>query len=450
MRKSQLVLFAAGTVVTTTIFVSLQIAKMAPPIPGLGKLLDPTIVMVAPYKVPGPPSLVRDHTPFPNNSSDTFVKIHKSRKAPSTPYAAIHPNHLTEIYPTDTLEQISQRIQVRYNNHIMNRVSAPTVTSIDVENIMFIYPTGYYKNIKPVTVYARRFTLNSTETIKYGAPYYCKILYFIKNCKIDRKIVGYYVNYDKINNYDNSVIFQINGHFGSNPSRLNLGLDENGGYTGAALGKLAMYGYPMIFYDDHNIGESSKDVPDSLPRTLENIVQIDQAILQNFDHVDVMGLSGGTERLYHYMMFNEAKVRSAYFASFFNPPWTQFDSVNAPNDTRFGVNLDTYDDIFNRNFLYTDLALVGINKGVLTSFIHSTFDGGAGKYGFFEEMQPIMQLYTSDYHLSGDDIDGDGLPDYPRPRSRIQSGLDHEYNLPDFIHWIEKVRTIPAHSEFSF
>ena len=381
-------------------------------IPGLDQLLDPTVITGTVTNVPGPPSPDR-HGDLTGNSVASATPLMESRKVPGTPYAAIHPNHLTELYPDDSLGQISQKIQGRYDSQIMSRVGAPTVTSITVQNMSLVYPVGYFNNAQPVTVYTRRFTLNSAG----------------------RTVVGYYLNYDKLDQFDDSVIFQINGHFGSQPSRIGIGLNDNGGLLGAALGKIAMLGYPLITYDDHNVGESSGG-PNGLPRTLETIVQMDQTILTHFGRVDGMGLSGGTERLYHYMLFFESNVQSAYFAGYFNPPWTQYDSVNDPNSP-FGVNQDTYDNTFNGNFLNTDLALVGIERGVTSSFINASYEGGSGKYGYFVEMVPEMQQYTNAFQSLGDDANGDGVPDYG-------PGLYHEYNLPEFLDWIEAVRTLPA------
>ena len=92
-------------------------------------------------------------------------------------------------------------------------MSTPAVTSVDVQNLTLVYPSNYYLNAQPVTVHAKRFTLHGAD---------------------GRTVVGYYANYDKIDQYNDNVVLQVNGHFGHDPSRLGLGLEATGVPAGAS------------------------------------------------------------------------------------------------------------------------------------------------------------------------------------------------------------------------
>jgi len=100
----------------------------------------------------------------------------------------------------------------------------------------------------------------------------------------------------------------------------------------------------------------------------------------------------------------------------------------------FAINADTYDDAFCANFHYADMSLLGMSRGVEMAFVNATYEGGRGKYGYFDEMAPIMSRYTTDFQSRGDDANGDGVPDYG-------PGLPHEYNMPDLLGWLGEVRT---------
>ena len=408
---------------TTALFVAAIVLTLGPvagaartmAIPGVSEALDPTVTIGTVINIPGPPSTEAGGGSSPEgNSVESARAIMEARKGPGSYYEALRPGWLTVQHPNVSLPQIGQLIQDRYDSQIANRINAPPVTSIVVEPMTLIYPTGYYNNAQPVTVHARRLTLQSAG----------------------RHLVAYYLNYDKLDQHDGSVIFQSNGHFGYQPSRIGIGLKDNGGQMHAALGKIAMQGFPLITYDDHNVGESSNGVASSLPRTLENVVQMDQTLLVHFNRVDGLGLSGGCERLYHFMPLFESNVKSGYFAGYFNPIWTQYTSVHNPSVGYFGVNWDTYDETFASNFQNVDLSLVGLSRGVLSAFANATNESGIDKYGFFEEMVPAMLQYTDVFQIGGDDANGDGIPDYG-------PGLQHEYNLPELFEWLQHVRTIP-------
>ena len=377
-------------------------------IAGLQQLLDPTVVTGTVIDVPGPPSNQRDGG---STNSVAWVRpIMKRRMGAGSIHETVRSNWPSTRNPDVTLAELGASVQQAYDDLVVSRLATPQVDSVDVENFTFVYPASYYDNAQPVTVHTRRFTLNGAD---------------------GRTVVGYYANYDKLGQFDGTVVLQVNGHFGPNPSRRAFGLEANGGLIGAALGKLAMQGLPIVTYDDptgpQNVGESSA-APNGLPRTLEQLQMVDRTLLTCFDHVQVVGLSGGTERLYHLMGFFESNVQSAYMAGYFDPTWTSADAVLGTNSP-FGVNQDTYDAVFFEQFSYADLVLLGMSRGVSTAFASATREGGYGKWGLLEEMVPTINRYTHDFQLRGDDINGDGIPD-------DGPALGHEYNLPDLMGWL--------------
>jgi hypothetical protein len=155
---------------------------------------------------------------------------------------------------------------------------------------------------------------------------------------------------------------------------------------------------------------------------------VDDALLVHFDRVDGMGLSGGCERLYHFLLLHQCKLKSAYLAGLFNSPWMGIDTADRSGGP-FRSNQDTDNEVFQGNFQWADLALVGIAQGIDVAFAHATYEGGTGKNCFFGEMLPALRQYTRKFEIRGDDRNGDGVADYG-------PGLAHEYNLPDYLEFL--------------
>ena len=157
---------------------------------------------------------------------------------------------------------------------------------------------------------------------------------------------------------------------------------------------------------------------------------LDRDVLTEFDRVDGLGLSGGTQRLYHFANFFQSNLKSNFYSGWNVPAWAPYDSVNDPASP-YGVNFDTDLAEFAENFQYPDLVLNGISKGIESTFAHNAFEGGFSKYGYHVEMAPTLSQYTNDFFNLGDDPDGDGSP-IPPP------GFSHEYHLGDvqrFLQW---------------
>ena len=392
--------------IAVTWFAAVATASCGGAIPGLDQALDLTVTAGTVIHIAGPPATARNCNSTSDNAVEDVRAFMDAHKEPGSVYDTIHVNYPTVANPSVSLADIGPLIRQPYDALVMSRVNTPVVTSINVEHFTLIYPVNYDNNPLPVTVRARRLTFNASG----------------------RTLVSYFANYDKVQEHQDSVVWQINGHFGANPTRQGFGIENNGGLLGGALGKIAMQGLPIIAYDDHNVGESS-GAPNSLPRTLENLQMMDRTLMPHFGRVDVVGLSGGTERAYHLMMFFESNVQSAYFGGFAVPLWTR---LTVPP---FGSDDDTHDVTFLQNFGFADLSVVGLHRGVHIAFTHNAFEGGRSKYGYWVEMIPVMEQYTTAFETRGGDLDGDGISDTGR-------NLCHEYDLVDLLEWIERTRAI--------
>ena len=88
---------------------------------------------------------------------------------------------------------------------------------------------------------------------------------------------------------------------------------------------------------------------------------VDRTLLTHFDRVDAVGISGGTERLYHFLGFFESNVRSAYLAGFVDPTWLHvYAHGNNSQPLEYGhLRRRVPKAIFN----YADLSLVGDQPG---------------------------------------------------------------------------------------
>jgi len=364
--------------------------------------------------IEGPPHTIRDRDKEMNSVESSEPIIGPRRAIPDGVYASLQKNWLSVQHPGVDLKTIAELVSKRYTKLILDKVHAPELTGLDVEHLTLVYPASYDGNTAPVEVPVRRLTIHADD--RFGDR---------------RSVVAYFANYHNVNREHPHVVFQVNGHFGQNPSRQGFGLENRGGYSGAALGKLAMGGLPLITFDDHDVGESSPATgnENGLYRTLANLHMLDDALLVHFENVDVVGLSGGCERLYHFLMFHRSKIRSAYLAGMYVSPWTRLDSRDRTGGP-FGINGDTNNVLFDGNFQWSDFALVGIANGIRVAFAQATGEGGTSKNCFATEMLPAIKQYTDDFDIRGDDPDGDGVSNNGR-------NLAHEYDLIDvreFLH----------------
>ena len=381
------------------------------------QLLAVTRVRGKVIDVKGPPNSKRDTDRKTNSAAAGEAVLQPRRGLPDGVYQTVRHNWITSQMPPTNLPTIADAIRSKYQKLILQHVSRIDLIKADVTHQTLVYPTDYYHNPHPVEVPLRRIVLHARD--RFGDL---------------RQLVCYLANYDKMGTDRPTVTLHINGHFGRNPSRLALGLEDRGGYSGAALGKLAIRGQPILTYDDHDIGESSNTPApakeNGLYRTLTNLRIIDEALLQHFHAVDAVGLSGGCERLCHFLVFHKCRLRSAYVASRYNPVWTELDSRSRTGGP-FGVNSDTDNSVFQSQFRWSELVLVGIARNVAIRFANNTYEGAVAKAGFVHELLPVLRRYTTQFTVGGDDPDADG-------QSNDGRNLSHEYDIADIESFVRK------------
>ena len=378
-------------------------------------VLNRNVTRGATIHIEGPPSDVRDRDPESHTLKQGEATLAPRRAIAGGVYQTVRQNWLTVQHPDADLKELTRLVQERYQRVVLNSVPPVELKDIDIEHFTLVYPPHYDGNEQAVHVPLRRITIFAVDRFNDT-----------------RRIVAYFANYDKVDEKQPTVAFQVNGHFGHNPSQLGFGLQDRGGYFGAALGKVAMRKVPLITYDDHDVGESDKTPgpprENGLFRTLCNLRIVDQALLTHFDAVDAFGLSGGTERLYHFLMFHRCKLRSAYLAGFYTPLWMPLDS-KVYSGGPFGMNQDTMNAQFNSQFQWADLILTGIHNGVRVRFMNNTYEGSASKSAFHTELLPLLDKYSVAYSVGGDDPDCDG-------QSNDGRDLAHEYDLPDVLDFL--------------
>ena len=388
-------------------------------VPGQEAALSREVVEGERIQVEGPPSSQRhpglnDPQRNENSAEGADSLLQSRRRIPDGVYQACRKRWLATRFPSASLDELAAKVRAKYEELVLGPIQWPRLVGIDVEPMTLVYPAGYGSKATPQQIRTRRLNVRAVDG--FGE---------------ERSVVAYYLNYDKVPLEHSRVILQVNGHFGANPSRMLIGLKGRGGISGATVAQIALEGHPVIVYDDHDVGESSESagVETPLARTLHNLRMIEDALLIHFDRVDVIGLSGGAERLYHFLVFNRCPVFSAYFSGFFSSPWMSLDNrkVGGP----FWFNADTYEEAFLANFQWPELALVAIANGVDVRFAVQTYEGGKAKNCFIHEFLPTVKQYTDRFSVGGDDPDCDGV-------SNDGSEMAHEYHLPDYLMFLEK------------
>jgi hypothetical protein len=364
-----------------------------------------TAVVTAGETIPigAPPSESRDRGDGLESADSVKDLFGGMRYDPTGVYQEVHKNFLTTLHADADLETFARHARARYEKLILRHVLSPTLTRIETEHFTLVYPPEYDGNKQAVSVPTRRLTIHAVD--RFGDARY---------------LVAYFANYEKVDPRYKSVVFQINGHYGRNPSRQGLGMERRGGFLGAALGKLALRGIALITYDDHGVGESSPATgrENGQYRTLANLRMMDDTLLVHFARVDGMGLSGGCECLYHFLVFHHCRLATAYLAGFFRPPWLDLYHWRTTGGKR-GVDHDTFNAAFYTGFQWADLVLVGIQRGVDVRLAPDVNDF-SGKNVLRYEMLPAIPRYTARIAIIGDDPDGDGISNSGRDHSNFQ------------------------------
>ena len=61
--------------------------------------------------------------------------------------------------------------------------------------------------------------------------------------------------------------------------------------------------------------------------------------------------------------------------------------------------------------------------------MNNTYEGSSGKSAFHRELLPVLDKYSADYTVGGDDPDCDGVSNDGR-------NLAHEYDIPDVLNFL--------------
>jgi hypothetical protein len=275
-------------------------------------------------------------------------------------------------------------------NSLLNINKAPVIENISTET----YTIGFQRAIRSIV---KKYTITSgTKTI-----------------------VAYHINVDA---GQGKVIFNINGHFGDYPSKLSMGLTGLGGYAEAKiLARIAPMGYEIITYDDSyntaGLSESSYTIlpKDTILHTLEDTMIVEKALLLNFDKIYGMGLSGGAQRMYHYLINSRANLKKAYIAGYFAPAWTAQDPDVVTTDKRYetsGIEL-------------AHLVQVGVSKGINIRLCRNHYESGLHNYSL-QQMRTYLEGLGINISYGGDDPTGVGA-----------GGRVHEYYIKDLIEFLE-------------
>ena len=413
-------IFVCVSFVLTACFPAGGVAEVLAKVPGQDQALDGQVHTGERIQVSGPPS--QDHEPINPNDAYSLDAVREwiemRKQIPQGTYQTTRQNWLTTQFQGDDLTTFARLARQKFSGLFIKQTPLPRLDEIGVEYLTLEYPAEYYHQSQPVTVHAKRLELRATDT--FGDK---------------RKLVVYFLNYDKIDSDARRVILQLHGHFGQNPSRMSIGLEQHGGLTGAAVAKIALRGYPVIVFDDHDVGESSPATgkEPGFIRTLANLRMVDHALLTHFERVDALGLSGGCERLFYFLIMHRCNLGSAYLSGFGMSPWTYLDA-RSQQDSPFGYNADTFDERFCSQFQWADFVLAGIEQGIDICIATQTNESGVPKYFLHEEVLPAIRRFTDRFELGGDDPDGDGIGNDGR-------NLHHEYDLPDFFDFLERSQT---------
>ncbi|MCH2129571.1 MAG: hypothetical protein MK179_10530 [Pirellulaceae bacterium] len=150
---------------------------------------------------------------------------------------------------------------------------------------------------------------------------------------------------------------------------------------------------------------------------------MDDALLVHFKQIDGIGISGGCERLYDFSMFHRCRLATAYLSGMFRPAWYDLYHWKTTGGQQ-GVDRDTFNEVFYKNFQWADLVLVSIQRGVNIRLATMAYDAASDKQGLVVEMMPTIRHYTDRISVGGDDRDGDGR------------NLSHEYDIADYTEFL--------------
>jgi hypothetical protein len=339
------------------------------------------------------------------------------------------------------------RIQAKYRD-FKKQINVPSVTITKVtvtSEAILNYPAQFARSDDAKRVRIRQIEISYSAPGRTGA------------------VQAYFLNYDKVDQRRPAIVLAFSGHFwaagardGERATILDPSCAEIGFYvkdgnldqkywtqSNAPIGMLAVLDYPIIAFDWAWKGVTEKDTKfplcqhvtdftNSLQNILTEEIVVDR-LLRPFSQVDAIGLSGGGEQLYHYLMLAQNAPHSAYIAGLFRPPW----------DLLYDKEL--HEDFFSKHFDWTELVVAGRLAGTNVALASNAGEDGAHKaylnYWLFPAANSITGKLTQrlgSLELRGDDRDGDGYPD-----GGVGHGCLHEYNVPDLVDWLTRQGWLP-------
>ena len=334
-----------------------------------------------------------------------------------------------------SLANAVREVVARYAVTVESRIPEPRIEHIATEYGDLVYPANFDGNANDVTISTQRITISISSGVRTNDV---------------RKVVLYFLNQNKDTKGHLVVLF--NGHIGPFPSRQMIGMAGDGRW-GVVAGRLAVRGYKVLIFDDREPqGESestnNKDTkqPLGLIRELADLRAIDTAeltprapwkdstnigvLMDHVDHpyrrIDLVGLSGGTERLFHFLMLTRSTaIHSVYLAGGPQSPWMALDNTTCSKEG-FAYDQDTYDFPFLSSFQWADLLLPAAQRGVKIRLAMNKRETGLLKYVNLREIAPTLKRFGVPFSIGGDDPQGKGGDD----------GLCHEFDFKDLLKFL--------------
>lgn len=145
---------------------------------------------------------------------------------------------------------------------------------------------------------------------------------------------------------------------------------------------------------------------------------VESALLMRYRRVDAVGISGGAERLIHFLALHVCNLRTAYVARHARLLWMVGDYDTRIKGNSLGMNVQ-----------WADIAHLGIRRGIDVVFGVNSGEGRLAKAGLQAEFLPGFRRSTGAFSVHGSDVLSDG-----------PVALAHEIDLEDYLHYLDNRR----------
>lgn len=357
--------------------------KAEPSSIALAKVFDPKVI--------GGPSLgiddeisvseLRGCDQFPANTAEAGnALLQKRRQIKNSAYVNARNQYIVSDTATpDDLTKLTNAIRLRYEQEVLPQIPVHPLLGIDSEPFtMRYFPQFSEIDGDPVTVHGRRLSLRVAGT---GAA--------------EERVVAYFLNYDRVEPSRPSVVLVLAGGVNHNPTKFEL--DPQANYAATIAGRLAAMGWPVLVVDD---------AFPTILRSLAAIRAIDRSLLKTFARVHVIG---APDLLFHFLMFHESQVASAYVVGGALPLWTR-------NDSFFPKDPKTENTVVQDKFQWADFGLAVLDQGITLAMVSDVGQSGPGKAALFIETLPVLKKHPAAaerfLRIVGNDRNGDGKGDH--------------------------------------